>query len=238
MGRENNYFILSGFLAFSLFFIFLGLFIYMLFVSVKETTYGLSKQKFIAVSIVLPKKVNKKRVAASAPSAKITSKSESQAIDVNDLFSNVWTRKINLQKKKRIIDDKRLQDIAKKVKTAEIKRVDSITDKIKNNDMSKSQNNQEQSSSADEVNEYLAKIQAIVYQHFNVPPNSAGNSVKSVIELDSLGHMKDFRILTYSKNEALNAEVDRIKERLKNVIFPKNPQNRPSRTIVVLISKE
>jgi len=50
--------------------------------------------------------------------------------------------------------------------------------------------------------------------------------------------MKDFRILRYSQSEALNAEADRIKERLKNVIFPKNPKNRSSRTKVVLISKE
>jgi len=71
-----------------------------------------------------------------------------------------------------------------------------------------------------------------------VPPNSAGNSVKTVIELDPLGHMTDFRILNYSANEALNSEADKIKDRLKNVVFPKNPQNRSSRTIVVLISKE
>ncbi|SFV70346.1 TonB-like; putative TolA function [hydrothermal vent metagenome] len=236
MDRHNNYFIISGFLAFSLFFFFLGLFIYMLFVSVKDINYGMTKQKYIAVSVVIPKNIVK--VTSSAASLQTSSKSLSQNIDVNDLFSNVWTRKINLQKRKKKVNTKRIKDIAKKIKTAEKNSVNSIAEKIENLDMSQSQKNEQQASSANEVNEYLAKIQAIVYQHFNVPPNSAGNSVKSVIELDPLGHMKDFRILTYSANEALNAEADKIKARLKNVIFPKNPQNRSSRTIVVLISKE
>ena len=208
----------------------------MMFVVKKDTSYGLTKQKFIAVSVVMPKNIAKLTSSVSLPQS--TSKSVSQDIDVNDLFSNVWTQKIKPQNKPKKVNSKRIQDIAKKVKTAQKNQVNSIAQKIENLDVQESQKNGSQASSADEVNEYLAKIQAIVYQHFNVPPNSAGNSVKTVIELDPLGHMKDFRILTYSANEALNAEADRIKERLQNVIFPKNPQNRSSRTIVVLISKE
>ncbi len=208
----------------------------MMFVVKKDTSYGLTKQKFIAVSVVMPKNIAKLTSSVSLPQS--TSKSVSQDIDVNDLFSNVWTQKIKPQNKPKKVNSKRIQDIAKKVKTAQKNQVNSIAQKIENLDVQESQKNESQASSADEVNEYLAKIQAIVYQHFNVPPNSAGNSVKTVIELDPLGHMKDFRILTYSANEALNAEADRIKERLQNVIFPKNPQNRSSRTIVVLISKE
>lgn len=208
----------------------------MMFVVHKDTSYGLTKQKFIAVSVVMPKNIEKFTSSVTLPQS--ASKSVSQDIDVNDLFSNVWTQKIKPQKKPKKVNSKRIQDIAKKVKTAQKNQVNSIAQKIENLDVQESQKNAQQASSANEVNEYLAKIQAIVYQHFNVPPNSAGNSVKTVIELDPLGHMKDFRILNYSANEALNAEADRIKERLKNVIFPKNPQNRSSRTIVVLISKE
>ena len=96
----------------------------------------------------------------------------------------------------------------------------------------------ESASTSPDVNEYLAKIQAIVYQYFHVPSNSQGNSVKTVIELNSLGKVIDFRVLTYSANESLNSEVDRIGERLKYVVFPKNPQNKSSRTIIILVSKE
>jgi len=207
----------------------------MLFAIKKETSYALTKDKFIAVSIIMPKNITKFTHAMAAPSS--ASKSVSQDIDVNNLFSDVWTQKIKAKKKKKV-NSKRIADIAKKIKKADKNSVNSLSEKIEKLDVKESDKNEQQASTANEVNEYLAKIQAIVYQYFNVPPNSAGNSVKTVIELDPLGHMTDFRILNYSANEALNSEADKIKDRLKNVVFPKNPQNRSSRTIVVLISKE
>jgi protein TonB len=202
----------------------------------KETNYALTKDKFIAVSIVMPKNIAKFTSSMALPSS--STKSVSQDIDVNDLFSDVWTQNIKHTEKKKQVNSKRIADIAKKIKTADKNNINSISEKIEKLDMQESDKNAQQTSSANEVNEYLAKIQAIVYQHFNVPPNSEGNSVKTVIELDPFGQMTDFRILNYSANDALNAEVDRIKERLKNVVFPKNPQGKSSRTIVVLISKE
>jgi len=56
--------------------------------------------------------------------------------------------------------------------------------------------------------------------------------------INTLGRLVDFRILTYSENQALNDEVDKIKQRLQSVIFPINPQNKSSDTIVILRSKE
>ena len=236
MDKNNNYFILGGVISFSLFFLFIALFAVMMF-SVKENKiYAFKKDKFIAVSIVMPKKSATATSKQAAPKA--TSKSITPDIDVNELFSNVWTQKISHKQKPKKINSKRIQDIAKKIKTAEKNSVDSISEKIENLDAKEADKDQEQLSTGNAVNEYLAKIQAIVYQHFQVPPNTEGNSVKTVIELDPLGRMTDFRILNYSSNEALNEEADKIKERLKNVVFPKNPLNKSSRTIVVLISKE
>ncbi|MEO1938228.1 MAG: TonB C-terminal domain-containing protein [Sulfurimonas sp.] len=233
---NNRYFILSGFLSLSLFAFFLSLFVYMLFVNASSKTYGLEKKNYVSVSIVMPQTHKKFTQKKSAPQKVSSSTQAVQDIDVNDLFSDVWTPKAK-EVTKRKVNSKRLKDIAKKVKTLKKEQKSSLSQKIQNLD---SDDNKEalSSSAADEVNEYLAKIQAIVYEHFHVPPNTEGESVETVIELDPLGKMKDFRILRYSQSEALNAEADRIKERLKNVIFPKNPQNRSSRTKVVLISKE
>jgi len=239
MDKNNNYFLISGLLSFSLFAFVLFLFIYMMFVEKNSKIYALTKDKFIAVSVVIPKDHAKATSKKAAPKKSIsTPVMAPQNIDVNDLFSDVWTQKISHRPKKRKINSKRIQDITKKIKTADTNKVDSITDKIEKIDAKEADKDAQEISSGNEVNEYLAKIQAIVYQHFHVPPNSEGNSVKTVIELDPLGRMTDFRILNYSSNEALNEEADKIKERLKNVVFPKNPQNRSSRTIVVLISKE
>jgi len=238
MDRNNRYFIISGFLSFFLFATFLFLFIYMMFVNKESKIYALTKKNFISVSIVMPKEVQKissKKATATLPTS--TSKSVSKDIDVNDLFSDVWTQKIS-HKKKRKVNSKRIQDIVKKIKTTNTNKVSSISEKIKKSDTKKGEKDAQNSSAGNEVNEYLAKIQAIVYQYFHVPPNSEGNSVKTLIEIDPLGKMTDFRVLSYSSNSALNEEVDKIKERLQNVVFPKNPHNRSSRTVVVLISKE
>jgi len=210
----------------------------MMFIDKENKIYALKKDKFISVSIVMPKESikhssQKKSSTAIAQTKEIA---KNKNIDINDLFSDVWTQKIEHKKKK--INSKRIQDITKQLKTAKTNKVNSIAKKIEKSEIDASDNEVNEASTGDEVNEYLAKIQAIVYQHFHVPPNSEGNSVKTLIELDPLGKMTDFRILNYSSNDALNEEVDKIKERLRNVVFPKNPQNRSSRTVVVLISKE
>jgi len=60
--------------------------------------------------------------------------------------------------------------------------------------------------------------------------------VKAVIELSAYGKVLDFRILTYSGNEALNQECDLIKDRLIGVLFPSNPQQKSFKTIVNITS--
>jgi protein TonB len=234
---NNKYFILSGFISLCLFLIFLFLFIYMLFVQSKEKLYALEKKNYVTISLVVENQKNKEKKENTAPKpSSMQSEHKAENIDVNDLFSDVWTPKAKeLQQKK--VNAKRLDDIAKKLKILKKEKHSQLSKKVKNIQNSDLKE-QHTASAANEVNEYLAKIQAIVYEHFHVPPNTQGESVKTVIELDPLGKMKDFRVLQYSKSEALNSEVDKIKERLKNVIFPKNPYNRSSRTVVVLISKE
>ncbi|MEA2072193.1 MAG: TonB C-terminal domain-containing protein [Campylobacterota bacterium] len=231
MANHNNYFLLSGFIAISLFSFVLLLFVLMMFKPSKVTSYGLEKKNYVSISLDTPKvsqvktKVNK---TVSKPA---------QNIDVNNLFSDVWTKKI-VHKEVKPKDNRRILDIQKKIITSQDNEISSISDKVNNLDKLKEKEDSKASSSAQEVNEYLAKIQAIVYQHFRVPSNSEGSSVKSVIELNALGKVIDFRVLTYSANEALNAEADRIKNRLLHVVFPKNPSKKSSRTVVILISKE
>jgi len=162
-----------------------------------------------------------------------------QEVDVNDLFSDVWTKKIQKKKTKtKPVNTKRIQEIQKEIKTTESNSVESISEKIDSMDSAKSNEESTPTSSGSEVNEYLAKIQALVYKYFNVPPNSEGYSVMAYIELNSIGKVMDFRILNYSANDALNSEVDKIKNRLKSVVFPINPQNRSFNTKVILKSKE
>ena len=201
----------------------------MLFSPLKKSSFGLKKDKFISVSIVM------------SPATTITSskKAPPKSVDINNLFSDVWTKKIQPKKvHKKQVSKRVIHALQKKIAKSKNNTVDSFSKKIETLEKMKSTKESQSSSSALEVNEYLAKIQAIVYQYFRVPPNSEGQSVKTVIELDPLGKVLDFRVLQYSENEALNREADRIRERIIHVIFPKNPKHKATRTIVILISKE
>jgi len=210
----------------------------MLFKPSNTVTYGMKKDNFISVSITIPEITSTKyEKKMDTPVAK--TKDTTENIDINNLFSDVWTKEIESKKEiNKPKDTRRMLEIEKKIKTTTNNDVESLSSKIDSYHDIKSEKENDASSTGDEVNEYLAKIQGIVYEHFNVPSNSQGNSVKTVIELNAFGKVTDFRILTYSSNTALNEEADRVKARIMNVVFPINPQNRSSRTIVILISKE
>ncbi len=238
---NSKYFYLSGFLSLFLFGSFFLIFAYILFNNTKTKTYGMKKKNYISVSIELPQpKIKQTRSAKKSYTAPTVTKTTKKIedIDINDLFSDVWTQKIDHKKKKpKKINAKRLAELQKRIKTTKKNDVEKTADNILGLDATKSKEKLSESA-GNEVNEYNAKIQALVYQYFHVPPNTAGKSVEAVIELDPLGKVLDFRILKYSNSQALNEEVDRIKSRLKNVIFPKNPQNRSAQIRVILISQE
>lgn len=209
----------------------------MMFSSSKTTTYALQKDKFISVSIEIPKTTTKrtKKSVTSTEESHVATKPED--VDIGNLFSKVWTKDINKkQEQEKKFDNKRMLEIQKKLETKEDKKIESVLDKVNQIDADKKESKDNPTSSAEEVNEYLAKIQAIVYKYFYPPKNSEGNTVQAVIELSAIGKVLDFRILTYSSNQALNQEADKIKDRLTGVLFPINPDNKPSRTIVNIIS--
>lgn len=238
MDNNSYYFYLSGLLTLFLSLIIFMMFFFFLFDVKKIDSYALKKDNYISISLDVPAlRANKSQKKAQSASQESVSEEEVQDVDINDLFSDVWTKKI-VQKEKKSVNSKRLQEIQKKIKKVASKNTKTQDNKLNMQDDMNADKSEESASSANEVNEYLAKIQAIVYEYFNVPANSQGSVVITVIELNTLGKLLDFRVLTYSQNSALNAEADRIKERLKNVIFPINPQNSSSRVIVKLKSKE
>jgi len=237
MVRNNSYFILSGFIALSLFLLILFLFFYMMFSKSKINNFALVKDNFISISlqtVSAPTKTIKKEVIV--PKEEVQSVEEVKEVDIGDLFSEVWTKKIKIEKKEKKIDRKRLELIQKKIKTKEENSVEPLSKKVMNNEAEITDTQNKKSSSGNEVNEYLAKIQAIVYKYFYPPKNSQGHTVKAVIVLSAIGKVQDFRILTYSSNQALNKECDRIKDRLAGVLFPRNPQKKSSSTIVNITS--
>lgn len=249
MARDNTLFYASGFFAFALFLFFLSLFAYMLFTSSKNHMFALKKDDFISVSIDLSNTDVQNKSASvdktiEAPAVQEDKVQEvdipAQDIDVGDLFNNVWTKEIKKEKiqEQKTVDTKRFQEIQKRIKKTKNQEIDSLSKKIESLTSDEGSDSAKSSSSGNEVNEYRAKIQAIVYKHFHPPQNSQGNSVRAVIELSALGKMLDFRILNYSSNQLLNEESDRVKSRLIGVVFPINPENKSGNYIIILRSEE
>ena len=221
----------------------------MLFTSSKNHIFALKKDDFISISIDLSHTDSKNKSASVDKTLEAPTVQEEQAqerdtqaqdIDVGDLFNKVWTKEIKKEKvqEEKTVDTKRFQEIQKRIKKARTQETESLSKKIESLTSDEGSDSKKSSSSGNEVNEYRAKIQAIVYKHFHPPQNSQGNSVRAVIELSALGKMLDFRILNYSSNQLLNAESDRVKSRLMGVVFPINPENKSGNYIIILRSEE
>ena len=209
----------------------------MMFSSSKIDTFALTKDNYISISLdMVPTPTKELKKEVFIPVEESQSIVESKDVDVGDLFSDVWTKDIKITKQKIKQDNKRLELIRKKIKTKKENSVNQTSKTTSESEANIVSNKNKKSSSGDEVNEYLAKIQAIVYKHFHPPNNSQGHTVKAVIKLNAIGKVLDFRILTYSSNQALNQECDKIKSRLLGVLFPSNPQNQSFNTIVNITS--
>ena len=236
MVKNSSFFYLSGFLSIGLFAFFLFVFIYVAYVSSTVNSYALKKEDYISISLVTPKiemKTNDKNVKETQKKTSV--EDTPKEIDVADLFSEVWTKKI-VKTKPKPIDSKRLKEIRKKIKTVKKNESTSVSKKTNALDDSSKNDESDPTSTANEVNEYLAKIHALVYRSFTPPENSQGHSVKALIELSSIGKVLDFRVLTYSSNQALNDECDRLKEKLLGVLFPISPDKKTFSTIINIIS--
>lgn len=213
----------------------------MIISSDKVKTFALKKDNYISVSVDMPKVVTSspKQMAEEPVVENKIIPEKAKDVNIDNLFSDVWTKSIQKPKEQeKKINNRLLQEIQKKINTSENNSVESLSQKVKSIDKAKVDDQNSKTSTADEVNEYLAKIQALVYEHFYPPSNSEGNSVKAVIELSSIGKLLDFRILTYSSNSSLNSECDKIKGRIVDLIFPVNPNNSSGKYIIMLTSKE
>ncbi|MBS4069430.1 MULTISPECIES: TonB C-terminal domain-containing protein [unclassified Sulfurimonas] len=256
MDKKNFYFYISGFISLSFFAIILVILLIAIVTSNDVKSYALQKDDFVSVSIDMSqvsstsdkkavdkpveKKEDDKPIIEQEPQKETVTKTEKKEINIDNLFSEVKTKTIKKTEEKVIEkEDKRVaQELSKKSEKSDVAKTESITSKIQKINAQNKSEKESKSSTGSEVNEYLAKIQALVYEHFTPPENSQNRVVKAVIELDAFGKVIDFRILTYSDNDALNSECNKIKARLANVLFPKNPDNKSGVYMINLISQE
>lgn len=220
----------------------------------EQKSYALQKDDQVSISINMAnvqvnnvkntiekpvKQEVEKPVVKEVPKEEAIVQTQKKEINIDNLFSQVTTKDIKKEDKKveKEVDKRVAQELSKKSTKAQENQVESLSAKLQKVNSQVKSDKASKASTGSDVNEYRATIQALVYEHFYPPENSQGKVVLAVIELDAFGKLVDFRILNYSGDTLYDSECDKIKNRLANVLFPKNPDNKSGTYKIQLISE-
>jgi len=253
--QSRAYFIISGIISFVILFIAFAASVYILFTNEKIKTYALKKDNFISISLnnipkttkkVIKKSVKKKVVKKSVKKKVVKKVIDTPIIDedIGSLFSNVATKKIIHKKreiKKRRIDKNILEAVNKEFNTLKENKVDNnISKKLEELKLRNSKValvNQKASTALD-INEFLASLQAFIYDKFYPPVNSSGNSAVVRIWISKESTLSRFIIIAPSNNDYFDDEIKSLERRLSSVKFPTNPQKKEMVIDITLVAKE
>lgn len=156
--------------------------------------------------------------------------------EINDLFATV---KVSKTKPKTPDNTRQLSELnALERKVLESNRDSKIFDKVKTLDLAKSGVKMMAPSSGPAVNEYNAKIQGIIYANFHPASGTEGYAARVRISLSPDGRLLAYRVISYSGSAVFNAEVDWLKERLRQVGLPPHPQGQEAVFEIILTAKE
>lgn len=165
-------------------------------------------------------------------------KAAKQAPAISDLFSSVPA-----QKTSKISDDseKKLEVLNEfERQISRPKATSQLAEKVKNTSLVKPAVKivSNSGSTGPLVNEYHARIQALIYANYYPPTGSQGQSARVRLQVDGSGKLISYRIIAYSGNTSFNNEIDFLKERLRNLTFPANPDGKDSQFEIILTAKE
>ena len=155
---------------------------------------------------------------------------------IDDLFSTV---KVARSKPKPTDNSNQVSELsALEEKILTTKRDTKLFDKVKTLELAKSGVKMVSSSSGPAVNEYNSKIQGIIYANFHPASGTEGFAARVRITLSPDGRLVSYRVVSYSGNAVFNAEVDWLKERLRQVGLPAHPQGEEAVFEIILTAKE
>lgn len=250
-GSNDRYFMLSGLMSLGIFAGSLILFASVLINHDTVKSFALNKAEYISVSISMPlhkqSRNNTKKPALipqDKPSEQPASTPDAPQVteDVSTLFDSVWTQDVSAKKraKPKPVESKRLSAIEKRIKTAKSSKSTKATERVKSLKLARPSVavSGSASSAAAEVNEYYAKIQAIVYEHFYPPSNSEGSSSKVYLNLDRDGRIIASRVLISSGNAFFDEEVEALMKRLGALAFPPPPKGETLEIQIILTAEE
>lgn len=243
----QRYFLQSGIITFFLFGIILSFFISNLLHLEKPDAYAMRKSDVISISLEDALTPVSKVISPSAPVSQQSVKEvksvstpstpvQEVVPEIDDLFATVKTTK---SKPKPIDNAKQMTELnAIEEKVLGSKRDSKLFDKVKTLELAKSGVKMVSSSTGPAVNEYNAKIQGIIYANFHPANGTEGFAARVRITLSPDGRLLSYRVISYSANAVFNAEVDWLKERLRQVALPKHPQGEEAVFEIILTAKE
>lgn len=253
---ENRYFFVSGLLSFSFFFFILGLIAYTVSHTVTNQQFGMVKSDVVSISINIsdsltpvveataqptnePLTDTKDETKNEEPDQSDISENEQQTVpNINDLFSDVKTVPSQPKKQKNTLNPDALNALEKEVTSSS--HTSNLSEKVKSLPAAKYsvQMNVESGSSGPVVNEYHAKIQGLVYTNFHPPVGTEGQTSRVRIKISADGRLLMFKVISKSGNQPFDSEVSWLNERLAQVRFPNNPEQKDAVIELILKARE
>jgi protein TonB len=246
--NHERYFFLSGLISISLFVFLLFLAGYNLFFSPKAEQFAMTKSEFISVSLTVSNTKSTER-SDPPPQAEVQKieplpEPEKPVVqpektpDISDLFAQVKHQKTIKKPLEESKQNEQLNKLEKELLTH--KDAPNFTDKVNKVELAKPSVKMvvQGGSSGPIVNEYHAKIQALVYTNFHPPAGTAGAVAHVRMNISSSGKLISYRILSYSGNSSFNNEVDWLRDRLSTIRFPDHPEGKDTVLECILTAKE
>ncbi len=246
---NERYFYISGFLSLGLTLLII-LSIGLRFFSISSPqSFALRQSETISISLYdapqkssanapLPESSSQPKIEEVRSEAPETPQEEVAKVpEITDLFSTVKPTKENKKSNEKSNVLPNLSALEEKVLSS--KRDAQFSEKVKTLDLAKSSIKMAAASGSTGplVNEYHAKIQGIIYTNFHPASGTEGYAARVRIAVNADGRITAYKVLSYSGNAVFNAEVDWLKERLRQVGFPPHPMGEDSIFEIILTAK-
>jgi hypothetical protein len=163
---------------------------------------------------------------------------EEEIPEISDLFSQVKVEKTPKKTREESKHREELNALEKEI--LEQKDSPRFSDKVSKVDLAKPSVKMvtQGGSSGPLVNEYHAKIQALVYTYFRPPAGTAGEAARVRMSISASGKLISYKVISYSGSRSFNSEVEWLKDRLVSVRFPEHPEGKEAILEFILTAKE
>lgn len=246
--NQERYFFISGLISLSLFVAFLFLAGYSLIVSPKIEQFAMIQSDVINVSIALSDtkaseqmvpeaKVEPQKADTVPESVEKPVEPPEKVPEISDLFSQVKPQKTPKKSPEIRKENEQLNTLEKEILTH--KDSPRFSDKVSKVELAKPSVKMvvQGGSTGPLVNEYHAKIQALVYTNFHPPAGTAGEAARVRMSISASGKLIGYKVISYSGNGTFNGEVDWLKDRLNSIRFPEHPDGKDTILEFILTAK-